>query len=342
MKEPLNKKQSEISRRSILKTFGLAATAFGVGTIIPQKIYANNLSSKLMTPKNPYIYSFQIGGLEAWSISDGFMKFDEGLKLMAPDSRHSVMKQALEDNREAIDFLPMYINILVVRKNKEVIIFDAGYGMIDHPERGWFIEGLSAIGIDKSQVTAGFLSHAHGDHIDGFVGPDGKPMFPNAVIYTTSQEFNFWRQKNPDFSKSNRNPSWIPSMVDNAKKQFEILKPQIETVSVGTQLFDGMVTVENGFGHTPGHGIFRISSAGESLLHIVDLAHNNVLMFKDPAWSIRLDHSPSVAIESRRRVFAQAAKERTRCFGFHVSWPGIGSIAREGKGYTWMPERMWW
>lgn len=207
---------------------------------------------------------------------------------------------------------------------------------------GWFTDGLASIGIRPDDVTAGFLSHAHGDHIDGFVGLDGKPLFPNAAIYTTPEEFSFWRQSQPDFSQSLRPPSWIPGMIRNAQEKFEILAPQIQTVGVGTPLFGGLVTVEDGFGHTPGHSIFRIQSAGESLLHIVDLVHSHLLMFRDPAWSIALDQNPAQAVSARRRVFAQAVEERTRCCGFHVPWPGIGAIVSQGNAYAWVPERMWW
>lgn len=326
----------DISRRNLLKKMGLTAGGMAMGTA--PVLASNGLEIK----RNPYIYSFRIGELEAWSISDGFMLFDAGLDLMEPTSSHSQMREAMLSNHEDPSFLPMYINILVIRKGKEVIIFDAGYGIVNNAERGWFQEGLSAIGIDKNDVTTGFLSHAHGDHIDGFVGPEDKPMFPNAAIFTTQEEFNFWRQKNPDFSKSNRNPSWIPGMVKHAKKQFEILAPQIQTVKTGSVLFDNLVTVENGFGHTPGHAVYKITSGDDSLLHIVDLSHNPVLMFENPAWSVKLDHSLAVAIASRERIFSMAAEKRMRCFGFHIPWPGLGYINKKGKGYSWLPERMWW
>lgn len=329
------------NRRNAIKQMGLGAATLGALPLLT-KTQAATPQTKAGKRRNPWIYAFNIGDLEAWSISDGFMVFNNGLEMMSPDSEHGKMKAEMEAAHEKTDHIPLYVNVLVVRSDTEVMLFDAGFGLVDHPDRGWLMEGLAAIGIEPGEVTAGFLSHAHGDHIDGFVSPAGTAMFPNAAIYTTPEEFNFWRQKDPDFSSSNRNPSWIPGMVRNAQKQFEILAPQIQTTPPGSALFGGAVTVENGFGHTPGHGIFRISSAGDSLLHIVDLVHSHVLMFRNPAWSIRLDHSPQLAIDARRRIFSQAAGERTRCYGFHVPWPGIGSVARQGEGYAWIPERLWW
>ncbi|MDQ8185170.1 MBL fold metallo-hydrolase [Pelagicoccus sp. SDUM812002] len=331
------------SRRDMLKALGLGAIALG-GSSLSQstRLHAQSDRPEPNNVRNPWIYAFTIGDSEAWVISDGHFSFNQGLDMMYPKNERDEMKRTLEENYEPTDTIPIYVNILVIRKDSEIVVFDAGFGSVDNPDMGWFREGLATIGIHPSQVTAGFLSHAHGDHIDGFVNADGKPLFPNAAIYTTPEEFSFWRQKDPDFSKSLRPPSWIPGMVRNAQEKFEILAPQIQTVSVGTQALSGLVTVEDGFGHTPGHSIFRIQSAGESLLHIVDLVHNHLLMFRDPAWSIALDHNPELAVSARRRVFAQATEERVRCFGFHVPWPGIGGIAARNKAYAWIPERLWW
>ncbi|MEM9159248.1 MAG: MBL fold metallo-hydrolase [Verrucomicrobiota bacterium] len=330
------------SRREMLKTVGLGAAALGLGSVLSSPALGASSGLTGATKRNPWIYAFNIGDLQAWSISDGFMKFRKGLEMMYPESERESMKEMLIDNFEPTDFLPLYVNVLVVKSDSEVMLFDAGFGIVKNADRGWLREGLKEIGIAPRDVTAAFLSHAHGDHINGFVNPDGGLMFPNAVIYTTPEEFKFWRQKEHDFSKSRRNPRAIPGLIKNAQKQFEILKPQIETAAVGKKVLGGTVEVVDGFGHTPGHGLFRISSAGESLLHIMDIVHSHLLMFRDPAWSIGLDHTPELAVETRRRVFSMAARDRTPCYGFHVPWPGIGGIAKQGSGYAWVPARNWW
>jgi glyoxylase-like metal-dependent hydrolase (beta-lactamase superfamily II) len=333
-----------LSRRAMLNSLGLGTAALGLGPLITSPALQAASSKTSPGGRNPWIYAFKIGNLEAWSISDGFMKFGAGLDLMYPENERPAMKRMLEDNYEPTDFLPLYINILVIRSDNEVIIFDAGFGIVERKEWGWLTEGLETIGIKRSEVTAAFLSHAHGDHMNGLVAPDESFMFPNAAIHTTPEEYSFWRQTNHDFSKSKRNPKAIPRMIKKAQKNFEILRPNIQTTKVGSALFGGLVTVEDGFGHTPGHAIYRIASAGETLLHIVDLAHSHLFMFHDPAWSIGLDHTPALAIKTRRRVFARAARDKTRCYGFHVPWPGIGGIAQKGnkESYAWIPERNWW
>jgi hypothetical protein len=155
-------------------------------------------------PPNPFIYKFKIGEIEAFSISDGHMLFREGLNLMWPEADRPVMKDAMVLNRERLDALPLYVNIMGLKIGKEVALIDAGFGeRHSNPNFGWMAEGLRQLGITPDQVVAGFLSHSHSDHLDGFVDRD-KPAFPNAKIYLLKEEYDFWRGPNPDFSKSKR------------------------------------------------------------------------------------------------------------------------------------------
>ena len=62
------------------------------------------------------------------------------------------------------------------------------------------------------------------------------------------------------------------------KEQLKALESVLVQTPAGTQLFDGMVTIEDGFGHTPGHAYFRIKDGSEELVHIADLAHHHLLM----------------------------------------------------------------
>jgi len=87
---------------------------------------------------------------------------------------------------------------------------------------------------------------------------------------------------------------------------------------------------------TDGHAIFRISSEGETLLHITDLAHNHVLMFENPGWFTDFDHNPEIAIATRKKVFAAT---RECIYRFHLPWPGLGVVIPNGrKGYQWVAE----
>ena len=291
--------------------------------------------------RNPLVYHFKIGELDAWSISDGHMLFRDPLNLMWPEEQRPAMKEWLELHGERLDGIPLYVNILLVRIGGEMVIFDAGFGERSNPEIGWVAAALREIGIQPEQITAGFLSHAHADHLGGFVR-DGKPAFANAAIHYLPDEHAFWHGKEPDFSKSKRNKAELPGMIRTIRGQFDVLKNQSQPLKAGTSLFGGAVTIEAAPGHTAGHAIFRIRSGNDELLHLMDLSHHHGFMYHNPDWSISFDHDPAQAIATRRRVFAEAAGRRTRCYGFHVPWPGLGRILPQGDGYQWFPERWSW
>ena len=291
--------------------------------------------------RNPLAYHFKIGEFDAWSISDGHMLFRGPLDLMWPREDQPQMKEWLENRGERMDGIPLYVNILVVRIGTEIAIFDAGFGERDNPNIGWLAEGLKQIGIAPEQVTAGFLSHSHSDHLAGFV-KDGKPFFPNAAFHYLPEEHAFWHGKEPDFSKSKRNKGELPNMIKSVRSQFEILKGVSQPAKAGTKFFNGAVTIEAASGHTAGHAVFRIQSGDESLLHLMDLSHHHGFMFHNPNWYIAFDHDPVQSIATRQKVFAEAAAGRTRCYGFHVPWPGLGHLLPVGDGYLWHPERWSW
>lgn len=291
--------------------------------------------------RNPLVYHFKIGELDAWSISDGHALMRGSLGMMWPEEDRPQMKQWMEERRERLDGLPLYINILVIRSGTEIVIFDAGFRPGANPNFAWLQAGLRQIGISPEQVTAGLLSHAHGDHLEGFVR-DGKPFFPNAAFHFLPEEYAFWHQKDPDFSKSRRNKQQLPGMVKSVRADFEALRGVSQPISSGTQLFGGRVTIEAAPGHTAGHAIFRIQSGGESLLHFSDLSHHHGLMLHNPNWTIEFDHDPVQSVETRKKVFSRAAAERTRSYGFHMPWPGLGQLLPAGPGYLWHPERWSW
>ncbi|MGY8718381.1 MAG: MBL fold metallo-hydrolase, partial [Verrucomicrobiia bacterium] len=115
----------------------------------------------------------------------------EGLGLMWPEEQRPTMQTVMEAHGEPAA-IPLYVNVLLLRRGKEVLLFDAGFGERENPNQGWLYEGLAAIGITPDQVTAGFLSHAHGDHINGFIN-EGKEVITNAQFHVLPDERVFWK-----------------------------------------------------------------------------------------------------------------------------------------------------
>jgi glyoxylase-like metal-dependent hydrolase (beta-lactamase superfamily II) len=331
------------SRRHFLGTAGAAAAA----ALLPP--IASGAEAKLPAaapaapakPRNAFTYRFAIGEFEAWSISDGHMLFREGLNLMWPDGDRGKMREDLVSHGERTDALPLYINILVVKMGNEIAIFDAGFGRGRNPETGWVADALAAIPIDVDKVTHAFLSHAHADHLNGFVSGN-KPLFPNAALHCLKSELDFWRSPEPDFSKSRRAKGPLPNMIKEVRARFDILQPNVQLHAGRVSLLDDAITLAPAPGHTSGHAAFRIRSGKESLFHFMDVAHHHTLMFTNPEWNIAFDHNPDQAANTRKNLFAQLAATNERAYGFHLPWPGIGRITPRGNGYAWVGERWSW
>ena len=44
-----------------------------------------------------------------------------------------------------------------------------------------------------------------------------------------------------------------------------------------------------------------------------------------------------MAIETRARVLEAAARDGTLVVGFHMPFPSVGYVERQGEGYRWTP-----
>ena len=325
---------------AVMFPVGLHVTASGGFAVVPVSAFIAAWAVSL----GWIALLFAIGKFEAWSISDGYGTFKNCVtKKMFPKSDTAAMTKALVDQGERPDDVTLYINILLLRKDKEVILVDAGFGPVERDTWGWLTQAMASpeVNIKPEEVTHALLSHSHIDHIGGFTS-NGRILFPNAALHVLQTEVDFWRGKEPDFSKSHRTDD-IKGMIKSVRNSFDTLQPNLVLHKDGDQILDGAITILAAPGHTDGHAIYRIKSDGQSLLHLSDLAHNHILMLEDPNWFIDFDHNPEAAVASRKKVFAEIAATKERAYGFHLPWPGLGVVVPNGrKGYQWIPSTWRW
>src|SRR5260370_35630257 len=188
----------------------------------------------------------------------------------------------------------------------EVLLCDTVFGKSMPLTAGLLASQLAVAGYRTNQSTAGLLSHAPPDHFGGLVGTDGKPSFPSAKHFINEIEWNFWTQKDPDLSKTLLNDEDRKTYAQRARETLLTLESRFHRFQAGNELLEG-VTTELAPGHTPGHTILQIQSGHDELAHIVDLAHNSVIMFHNPDWTIGIDGDPELAPSTRRSGFANSA-----------------------------------
>lgn len=342
-----NMSASTWNRRFFLRASGLAIASPAIAgpTVTAAAPSAESpAAASSSTPlRNPNVYRFHIGDIEAFSISDGSaMIGNKDMRMMYPETDRTTMAEVMSQHAETPDGIPLYVNILVLRKDKEVAIFDAGFGPGSNAKWGWLFATLASLNIKREDVTCAFLSHGHVDHIAGFI-IDDKPAFPNAELVVLQEEIAFWQGPNPDFSLSKRDKRELPGLIRDNSHRFEVLKPLTRAVQDGATAWGNRIRIEHAPGHTAGHAVFHIQSQGEKMLHMMDLAHHHLLMFHQVDWTIAFDHNPATAVQTRRRIYARAAAEKTRVYGFHLPWPGIGRIlAISPEQYMWHPEHYSW
>jgi glyoxylase-like metal-dependent hydrolase (beta-lactamase superfamily II) len=90
-------------------------------------------------------------------------------------------------------------------------------------------------------------------------------------------------------------------------------------------------------GHTPGHMAFHIESDGRRLLLWGDTANHFVVSVQRPDWHVQFDMDKAEAAATRKRIFDLAATDRIPVTGYHMPFPAVGFIDRQGSDYRWVP-----
>jgi glyoxylase-like metal-dependent hydrolase (beta-lactamase superfamily II) len=85
-------------------------------------------------------------------------------------------------------------NILVLNTGDRMILFDTGMFSVKRPntQTGRLQISLKQAGIDPKDIDAVVLTHPHIDHSGGMVADDGSRLFPNAQVYLTQADHEFW------------------------------------------------------------------------------------------------------------------------------------------------------
>lgn len=331
---------NQLTRRDLFK-YAAGAALFSA---IPRPLFAESHAEAPGSPAAFSFYKFKIGDWDAWSISDGSLAFPSVQPFFAKDSPKEQVDAVLRSEFLPTDHVDFQVNVLAVKTPQGVLLVDAGSGQFGGPTSGFLQMNLLAAGIKPADVTAVILSHGHSDHLGGLIDAEGRLAFPNATIYANKTEVDYWTTQNPDISHMTITTSGQKELVTTltaiAHKVFAAIEKKIQKVAPGDKILDSIELLAAP-GHTPGHLNIVFKNGSEQLLHLVDTVHLPMQM-AHPEWAMIFDYDVEIARQTRKKAFARAAAERTRLFTYHVSYPGVGYIRPEGKGYEWIPETWKW
>ena len=208
------------------------------------------------------------------------------------------------------------LNLPYIKSGGMQIIADVGFGEAGRPSAGGTLTALSSLGITPADINIVYLTHFHGDHIAGFFNPDGAPVYPNALYVTTQAEWDEWMGR---WSTSE-------SEVDRQNlSRFGALHDCFGFVADGDEIAPGVSVVDLA-GHTLGHSGLLIESAGDRLLHVVDILHQP-FQFAHTDWHFSFDSDPERAVETRRRTLRRCADEEILTLFYHMPFPGLGRVS---------------
>jgi glyoxylase-like metal-dependent hydrolase (beta-lactamase superfamily II) len=318
-----------VSRRSLL-ALGAGLASLSATTLLNGSALAR--APKLGT-QTPYWHRFELGNAEVTVVSDGPLPLGDPSGTFTGVPKEEV-KKMLSDHFLNPDSVVLEQNSPIVNTGDRLILFDTGMGTSKAfgPTTGRQQKSMAEAGIKPEDIDAVVFSHAHIDHIGGVVDDTGKVLFPNAQFYIAQSDFDYWTDEG-------KMGSPLKDFIVHARKNLLPVRDRLVFFKDGQEFLPGVQAIAAP-GHTVGHHIFMVTSAGKSFAFLGDLSHHSVLLLEKPRMEFSYDTDPKQSAASRVRLLDMLAANKIPVMSYHFAWPGYGHVAKVGDGFRYYPEPM--
>lgn len=272
--------------------------------------------------------------MEATVISDGALPLGPPGDAFLGLSKEEITRQ-LTENFLPADNVVLEQNTLVLNTGSKLVLFDTGMGIVKAfgPSTGQLMKTLVQAGISPAAVDAVVMTHAHIDHCGGIMSAQNARNFPNARLYISQADYEYWTDP------AKVSAAALKPFLDQARRNLVPNRDRIQFVKDGEEFIPGIHAIATP-GHTVGHTIFMIDSAGKQLCFIGDLTHHQHLLMEKPLTEFAYDTDPRQSAQTRIRMLNMLAANRTPLLAYHFPWPGIGNVAKMGDGFRYVLARM--
>lgn len=320
------------SRRNMLTTAGtgiLAAPFVMTSQALAQQAQPQT-SMNLNHHMPPDTHRFKLGDFEVLVIKDGARASGAPGETFGTNQSAEAVGTLLDQNFLPKDNFVNSFSPVMINTGRERILFDTGFGEGGRGAgNGRLVEGLASAGYLPDDITIVVLTHLHGDHIGGLM-EKGSPTFKNARYVIGQKEYDFWTSADRAGSPAEGGHK---AVLANVKP----LADKTNFIKGGDDVVNGIQAVE-AFGHTPGHLTFAVESSGRQLILTADTANHFVLSLQRPDWEVRFDMDKAAAAASRKSVFDRLATDKTAFLGYHMPFPAVGYVEKQGEGYRFVPK----
>ena len=179
----------DVSRRSLL------ALGAGLGASLGATMMSGAAMARApkLGTQAPYFHRFKLGEAEVTVVSDGPLPLGDPSGTFLGVPKEDVQKM-LSDNFLSPSNVILEQNAPIVNFGERIVLFDTGMGTskLFGPTTGRLQKSITEAGLKPEDIDAIVCSHAHVDHIGGIVDEGGKPLFPNAQVYISQADLEFW------------------------------------------------------------------------------------------------------------------------------------------------------
>lgn len=277
----------------------------------------------------PGYHRVWLGDFEVTALSDGTFPFEAAwLTNVTPANLEKGLAEQFLTHPVETSFSAYLVNA-----GGKIVLVDVGSGALLGPRLGKLLINMAAAGYRPEQVDEIYVTHLHADHVGGLMSGD-KMAFPNAVVRADKHDAAYWLS-DENLAKA---PENMKLHFDGARASLNpyIKAGKFKAFDGDTELVPGVNAVATR-GHTPGHAFIVAESRGQRMVFWGDLVHVAALQLPDPSVTVIFDVDNKAAAVQRRKAFADAAKRGDLIAASHISFPGIGRLRAEGRGYVWQP-----